>query len=84
MNIQEIEKIQTELLGKLWNANQSGIYQILENNYNQNKRETEYDREQIHKLIAINQYIENVLESIDSGDFNEDLWDEENRKNEEE
>lgn len=84
MNIQEIEKIQTELLGKLWNANQSGIYQILQDNYNQNKRETEYDREQIHKLIAINQYIENVLESIDSGDFNEDLWDEENRKNEEE
>lgn len=84
MNIQEIEKIQTELLGKLWNANQSGIYQILQDNYNQNKRETEYDREQIHKLIAINQYIENVLKSIDSGDFNEDLWDEENRKNEEE
>lgn len=84
MNIQEIEKIQTELLGKLWYANQSGIYQILQDNYNQNKRETEYDREQIHKLIAINQYIENVLESIDSGDFNEDLWDEENRKNEEE
>ena len=84
MNIQEIEKIQTELLGKLWNANQSGIYQILQDNYNQNKRETEYNREQIHKLIAINQYIENVLESIDSGDFNEDLWDEENRKNEEE
>lgn len=84
MNIQEIEKIQTELLGKLWNANQSGIYQILQDNYNQDKRETEYDREQIHKLIAINQYIENVLESIDSGDFNEDLWDEENRKNEEE
>lgn len=84
MNIQEIEKIQTELLEKLWNANQSGIYQILQDNYNQNKRETEYDREQIHKLIAINQYIENVLESIDSGDFNEDLWDEENRKNEEE
>lgn len=84
MNVQEIEKIQTELLGKLWNANQSGIYQILQDNYNQNKRETEYDREQIHKLIAINKYIENVLESIDSGDFNEDLWDEENRKNEEE
>lgn len=84
MNIQEIEKIQTELLGKLWNANQSGIYQILQDNYNQNKRETEYDREQIHKLIAINQYIENVLVSIDSGDFNEDLWDEENRKGEEE
>lgn len=80
MNIQEIEKIQTELLGKLWNANQSGIYQILQDNYNQNKRETEYDREQIHKLIAINQYIENVLESIDSGDFNEDLWDEESRE----
>lgn len=84
MNVQEVEKIQMELLGKLWNANQSGIYQILQDNYNQNKRETEYDREQIHKLIAINQYIENVLESIDSGDFNEDLWDEENRKNEEE
>lgn len=84
MNVQEIEKIQTELLGKLWNANQSGIYQILQDNYNQNKRETEYDREQIYKLIAINKYIENVLESIDSGDFNEDLWDEENRKNEEE
>lgn len=84
MNIQEIEKIQTELLETLWNANQSEIYQILQDNYNQNKRETEHDREQIHKLIAINQYIENVLESIDSGDFNEDLWDEENRKGEEE
>ncbi len=84
MNIQEIEKIQTELLGKLWNANQSGIYQILQDNYNQNKRETEHDRERIYKLIAINQYIENVLVSIDSGDFNEDLWDEESREDKEE
>lgn len=84
MNVQEIEKVQTELLWRLWNANQSEIYKIIEGNYNQGEKETDYDVEQIHKLIAINHYIEDVVDLIDSGDFNEDLWDEENRRDEEE
>lgn len=84
MNVQEIEKIQKELLWRLYESNQRKVYIILEGNFNQGKKETDYDTHEIHKLIAINHYIEDVVDSIDSGDFNEDLWDEENRKGEEE
>lgn len=83
MNVQEVEKIQMELLGRMWEENQNKIYGILEGNYNQGESLGKYDIEQINKLIAINQYIENIQESINDGEWNEELWDEENRKDEE-
>lgn len=84
MNVQEVEKIQMELLGRMWEENQNKIYGILEGNYNQGESLGKYDIEQINRLIAINQYIENVQESINDGEWNEELWDEENKKSEEE
>lgn len=84
MNVQEVEKIQMELLGRMWEENQNKIYGILEGNYNQGESLGKYDIEQINKLIAINQYIENIQESINDGEWNEDLWNEENKKDEEE
>lgn len=84
MNVQEVEKIQMELLGRMWEENQNKIYGILEGNYNQGESLGKYDIEQINKLISINQYIENVQESINDGEWNEELWDGENKKSEEE
>lgn len=83
MNVQEVEKIQMELLGRMWEENQNKIYGILEGNYNQGESLGKYDIEQINKLIAINQCIEDINKSISEGEWNEDLWDEENRKDEE-
>lgn len=79
----KLKKIQMELLGRMWEENQNKIYGILEGNYNQGESLGKYDIEQINKLIAINQYIENIQESINDGEWNEELWDEENRKDEE-
>lgn len=83
MNVQEIEKIQMELLGRMREENQRVIYETLEDNYNHNKKPTEYDMKEIDRLIAINQYIETIQLSIEDKEWNEDLWDEEDRKDEE-
>lgn len=84
MNVQEVEKIQMELLERMWKDNQNKLYGILESNYNQGKNLEEYDIKQINRLININQHIEDINRSISEGEWNEDLWDEENRKDEEE
>lgn len=83
MNVQEVEKIQMELLERMWKDNQNKLYGILESNYNQGKNLEEYDIKQINRLININQHIEDINRSISEGEWNEDLWDEENRKDEE-
>ena len=83
MNVQEVEKIQMELLERMWKDNQNKLYGILESNYNQGKNLEEYDIKQINRLIIINQYIETIQLSIEDKEWNEDLWDEENRKDEE-
>lgn len=83
MNVQEVEKIQMELLERMWKDNQNKLYGILESNYNQGKNLKEYDIKQINRLININQHIEDINRSISEGEWNEDLWDEENRKDEE-
>lgn len=83
MNVQEVEKIQMELLERMWKDNQNKLYGILESNYNQGKNLEEYNIKQINRLININQHIEDINRSISEGEWNEDLWDEENRKDEE-
>lgn len=83
MNVQEVEKIQMELLGRMWKDNRNKIYEIVESNHNRGENLEEYDIEQINRLIIINHHIETIQLSIEDGEWNEDLWDEENRKGEE-
>lgn len=83
MNVQEVEKIQMELLERMWEENKNKIYGILESNYTQAKNLEEYDIKQINRLIDINWHIEDINRSISEGEWNEDLWDEKNREDEE-